>query len=124
MGDVMRPFLIAVSLVALTADAAFAAGDPMQPYYGNTVIATGGMADTHSNYNADHSFVMTAPAFHMTFKGTWKLDGANMCRTFDTTPPGTPNPLCVPMETHKVGDSWSVTMDGKTRSLTLVQGIQ
>jgi opacity protein-like surface antigen len=120
----MRSFLLAASLVALSASSAFAADDPMAPYYGNTVIATGGMADTHSNYNADHSFVMNVPSFHMAFKGTWKLDGANMCRTFDSPPPGTPNPLCTPMQPHKVGDSWTTTVDGKTRGVTLVPGIQ
>jgi opacity protein-like surface antigen len=120
----MRSFLLAASLVALTAAPAFAADDMMAPYYGNTVIATGGMADTHSNYNADHSFVMNVPSLHMTFKGTWKLDGGNMCRTFDSPPPGAPNPLCVPMTSHKVGDNWTVTIDGKSRAMTLAPGIQ
>jgi opacity protein-like surface antigen len=119
----MRRLLLAVSLTALSASAALA-DDVMAPFYGNTVIGTGGMADTHSNFNADHSFVMTVPAFHMTFKGTWKLDGSTMCRTFDSPPPGTPNPMCTPFSPRKVGDSWSVTMDGKTRNLSLVPGVQ
>ena len=120
----MRPLLLAASLAVLSAATAFAADDVMAPYYGNTIIATGGMADTHSNYNADHTFVLNVPAFHMSFKGTWKLDGANICRTFDSPPMGMPNPLCTPMEPHKVGDSWTMTVDGKTHDLTLVQGIQ
>lgn len=121
----MRFVLSAAVLAALSVSPAFAAGDDvMAPYYGNTVIATGGMADTHSNYNADHTFVMNVPAFHMSFKGTWKIDGANMCRTFDAPPPGTPNPLCMPLEAHKVGDSWTVSVNGKTRGVTLVPGIQ
>lgn len=120
----MRFALSAAVLAALSISPAFAADDVMAPFYGNTVIATGGMADTHSNYNADHTFVMNVPAFHVSFKGTWKIDGANMCRTFDSPPPGTPNPLCTPVEAHKVGDSWTVTLDGKTRGITLVPGIQ
>jgi hypothetical protein len=120
----MRPLLLAVSLVAMTAGAAFADDDPMAPFYGNTIITSGGMADLHSNYNADHTFVLNVPSVHMSFKGTWKLDGGNVCRTFDTPPPGTPNPFCTPFSAHKVGDSWTVTMNGQTRSLTLVPGIQ
>jgi opacity protein-like surface antigen len=120
----MRSFLLAIPLVVLTASAAFAADDVMAPFYGNTVIATGGIADTHSNYNADHTFVMSVPTLHMSFKGTWKIDGANMCRTFDSPPPGTPNPICTPVEAHKVGDSWTVTVNGKTRGVTLVPGVQ
>jgi hypothetical protein len=121
----MRAFLLALPLAVLTAAAAFAADDSiMAPFFGNTVIATGGVADTHSNYNADHTFVMNVPAFHMSFKGTWKIDGATMCRTFDAPPPGTPNPLCMPVEARKVGESWNVTFDGKTRGVTLAPGIQ
>ena len=120
----MRPFLLATCLVVLFAGSASAADDVMAPYYGNTVIATGGIADTHSNYNADHTFLMNVPAMHLSFKGTWKLDGGNMCRTFETAPPGTPNPLCVPMTPHKVGDSWTMDVNGKARALSLVPGIQ
>lgn len=121
----MRLFLLAIPFALATSGAAFAADDSvMAPFYGNTVIATGGMADTHSNYNADHTFVMNVPSLHISFKGTWKIDGANMCRTFDSPPPGTPNPLCMPVEAHKVGESWTVTVNGKTRGVTLVPGIQ
>ena len=38
----MRPFLLAASLAVLSAGSALAADDVMAPYYGNTVIATGG----------------------------------------------------------------------------------
>src|SRR6202012_5438942 len=116
----MRSFLIAASFAALAVTPALAAGDdPMANFYGNTIVTTGGMAEIHSNYNADHTFTMSAPSYHMSFKGTWKLDGANVCRTFETAPPGTPNPLCTPLESHNVGDTWTATKDGQTRTLTL-----
>jgi len=116
----MRAFLLAVSLAALSASAAFAADDVMEPFYGNTVISKGGMAETHSYYNADHSFTMKAPAYNMSWKGTWKVDGGQLCRTYDEAPPGVSNPLCTPIEPHKVGDTWTVS----GRTATLVQGIQ
>jgi hypothetical protein len=115
----MRAFILAASLVALSASAALA-NDMMAPFYGNTVIAKGGMADTHSYYNADHSFTMKAPAFGMEWKGTWKVDGTQLCRTFEKTPPGVRNPLCTPLVAHKVGDTWTT----ERRTVTLVQGIQ
>jgi hypothetical protein len=35
-----------------------------------------------------------------------------------------PNPLCIPAEAHKVGDAWSVTINGQTRNLTLKAGVE
>lgn len=119
----MRSILLAAALIGLSATAA-SADDVMANLYGNTIISKGGMADTHSYYNADHTFRMTAPAFGMEWKGTWKVDGATLCRTFEKAPPGASNPLCTPVEAHKVGETWTATADGKTRTVTLVQGIQ
>jgi hypothetical protein len=120
----MRAFLIAVSVAALSATAAFAGDEVMAGYIGNTTVSSGGMAETHSYYNADHSFTMKAPAFNMEWKGTWKVDGANLCRTYDKAPPGVPNPFCTPIVAHKVGDKWPVTINGKTRTVSLLPGIQ
>jgi hypothetical protein len=115
----MRAFVLAVSLLAISTSAAVA-DDVMASFYGNTIISKGGMADTHSYYNADHTFSMKAPAFNMEWKGTWKVDGAQLCRTFEKAPPGVTNPLCTPVVAHKVGDTWTVS----GRTATLVQGIQ
>jgi opacity protein-like surface antigen len=120
----MRAFVLAASLAALCATAAFAGDEVMAGYYGNTTVATGGMADTRTNYNADHTFLTKVPAFSMEFKGKWKVDGTNLCRTYETPPPGVTNPLCTPIEAHKVGDTWTVTANGQTRTVTLVKGIQ
>ncbi|HWA30604.1 MAG TPA: hypothetical protein VG867_05885 [Rhizomicrobium sp.] len=120
----MRSFLLGLSLAVLSTSAVLAGDDVMAGFIGNTAIAKGGMADTHTVYSADHTFDMRVPSFGMDFKGTWKVDGATLCRTYEKTPPGVTNPFCTPIEPHKVGDTWTVTLDGKTRTVTLVQGIQ
>lgn len=96
----------------------------MAGYYGNTTISTGGMAETHSIYNPDHTFVMKVPTFGLEFKGTWAITGGMLCRTFESPPPGVTNPLCTAIEPHKVGDTWTVTTGSETRTVTLVQGVQ
>ena len=96
----------------------------MMGYYGNTTVATGGMAETHTVYNSDHTFVMKVPSFGLAFKGTWAVSGAMVCRTFEAPPPGVTNPLCTPIEPHKVGDTWTVTNGNDTRTITLVKGVQ
>ncbi len=96
----------------------------MAGYYGNTTIATGGMAETHTIYSADHTFVMKVPTFGLEFKGTWSIAGGLLCRTFESPPPGVTNPLCTPIEAHKVGDTWTVTTGSETRTVTLVKGVQ
>ncbi|MGN6149870.1 MAG: hypothetical protein ACTHPD_15130 [Rhizomicrobium sp.] len=116
----MRGIAMGISLAFLSATAAFAADDVMAGFYGNTVISKGGMAEAHSYYNADHTFTMKAPSFNMEWKGTWKTEGGQLCRTYDKPPPGVSNPFCTPVEAHKVGDTWTVS----GRTVTLVQGIQ
>ncbi len=96
----------------------------MAGYYGNTAISTGGMAEVHIQYNVDHTFVMNVPAFSLRFKGTWAVNGSNICFTYDVTPPGVTNPDCGPVEAHKVGDTWTQKADDGQRSLTLVAGMQ
>ncbi|HXM00697.1 MAG TPA: hypothetical protein VN932_12270 [Rhizomicrobium sp.] len=120
----MRSLLLGAAALAFCASPAFAADDVMANYYGNTVVATGGMVDTHTYYSPDHTLITKAPAFGLQYKGVWKLDGANVCRTYDAPPAGVPNPSCAPVVAHKIGDSWTVTVGDKTRTLTLLKGIQ
>jgi hypothetical protein len=124
----MRKFLTAASVIALSATPALAADDAMAGFYGNTIVSTGGAAEIHTHYRADHTFDLVGSMMGMsqTFKGTWAEDGkGNVCRTFaGDAPPNTPNPLCAPLAAHKVGDSWSVTMNGNTRALTVKAGVQ
>ncbi|MEI9995513.1 MAG: hypothetical protein WDM91_13030 [Rhizomicrobium sp.] len=124
----MRKTLMAASLIALCAAPALAADDIMAGYYGNTVISTGGMAEVHTHYRADHSFDLVGSMMGMSrsYKGTWALDGkGDICRTFvGDVPSGTPNPLCTPVTAHKVGDSWTTTANGATRNLVMKAGVE
>jgi hypothetical protein len=124
----MRKFLIAASIAARCATPAFAGDEVMANTYGNTVVSTSGAAEVRTHYRSDHSFDMTGSRMGMseTFKGTWALDGkGNLCRTFvGDAPRNTPNPLCLPIAAHKVGDTWTMDANGQTRTVTLKPGIQ
>jgi hypothetical protein len=115
----MRTILLAAAVLMFSASLAFA-DDIMATRYGNTTISTDASGvQSKLYYSADGTF--TGKQAGMNFKGTWKLDGSgNICLTTDPALPGQPNPLCVPVAAHKVGDSW--TAGGRT--ITLVQGIQ
>ena len=123
----MKRIVLAAALAAGFATSA-AAADPFAIAYGNTVISTGGMAEVHTHYRADHTFDMTATAvmFNKTYQGSWALDGkGNLCRTFvGESPPNTANPLCTPIAAHKVGETWTATANGSTRTVTLKPGIE
>ena len=124
----MRSFPIIASIAALYATPALAGDEIMANTFGNTVVSTGGAAEVHTHYRADHSFDMVGSMMGMsqTFKGTWALDGkGNLCRTFEgDAPPNTANPLCTPIAEHKIGDTWTMTTNGETRTVTLKPGIQ
>jgi hypothetical protein len=120
----MRPFLLSVALAAGFAGSAVADEDVMAGYYGNTAISTGGMAEVHTVYYQDHTFVMNVPTFALRFKGTWTLNGANICFTFNVPPPGVTNPDCGPVAAHKVGDTWTENAEDGSRTLRLVSGVQ
>lgn len=123
----MHRVFFAATVSALCAAPALAADDMMAGYYGNTVISTGGVLESHTHYRPDHTFDVTATAMGQSFngKGTWVIDDkGQLCRTYETPPPGMPNPLCIPAETHKVGDSWTATVNGQTRNMSMKAGIQ
>jgi hypothetical protein len=119
----LKIWMSAAALTMFTTGA-LGADDLMANFYGNTLVATGGMADTHTVFNADHSFDMKAPAFDMEFKGTWAVKDGNLCRTYESPPPGVTNPLCTQLVARKVGDSWTEKVNGSSRTITLVKGIQ
>jgi len=113
----MRSFLIAASVAALSVSAAMAG--PLDSRFGNTVITKDGQGnETHLYYAADGT--ITGKQNGQTFKGTWKLDGGNVCLTFDQLPAGVANPTCVPASEHKVGDTWT----RGPNTVSLVAGIQ
>lgn len=108
----------------LTSPAWAADVDVMAGYYGNTAVVTGGRAETHWVYGADHTFVMKVPSFGVAFKGTWAMKGPSLCRTFEAPPPGMDNPFCTSIEAHKAGDTWTTMVGAESRTISLVQGIQ
>jgi hypothetical protein len=120
----MRSAFFGVALSACFAVSANAADDVMAGFYGNTTVAKGGMAETHTSYTPDHNFIMKVPAYGMEFKGSWAVKDTQLCRTFDSPPPGVTNPLCTPIEAHKVGDTWTVGAGSDTRNVTLMKGVQ
>ena len=123
----MRLFLFGAAALVAVSSAALAADDIMAGFYGNTVISSGGVLESHTHYRADHTFDVTATAMGQSFngKGTWAIDDkGQLCRTYETPPPGMPNPLCIPASSHKVGESWTITVNGSTRLMTLKAGIE
>lgn len=120
----MKIFAAGVSLVLGSAASAFAADavDPMAAMFGNTLVVVDGKGlESHTNYNADHSFSGVAPAYSYHYQGTWEVtaDG-KLCRTFNPAPPGIVNPDCAEVSVHAVGDKWTLPDGG---SVTLVQGM-
>lgn len=123
----MRKIMIAAAIATLCAGPALAADDAMAGYYGNTVVSTGGGIESHTHYRADHTFDSTLTGMGQTFvsKGTWALDAqGQICRTYETAPPGMPNPVCIAGGAHKVGDNWTVTVSGQARDVTLKAGVE
>lgn len=117
----MRKFMFAAALIAASASTAFAADDStIASRFGNTVIAKGGFGEVHLYFNADHSFTGKVMAMNYALKGSWKIDGDNLCLTYDPPPPGITNPACAPVAAHAVGETWTAN----DRTATLVQGIQ
>lgn len=126
---VMHRVLLAAPLLAVSFAPALAGDAVMAGYFGNTVVSTGGILNANTRYHADHTFSVTGSGFGMTrtFVGTWAIDGSGqICRSFaGETPPGLPTtPLCTPIEAHKLGDSWTATRDGTTRTMTMKAGLQ
>jgi hypothetical protein len=123
---IMRFVPIFVALLAMSL-AGFAAEDIMAIYYGNTVIGKSALGESHTHYKADHTFdaALSNDQGSMQTDGTWALnDKGEICRTYNTPVPGLPNPLCNAWAAHKVGDSWQITVNGRTSEVTLVAGIQ
>lgn len=123
----MRRILIAATALLMSGGAALAADDVMAGFYSNTVISTGNGIESRTHFNADHTFdaKFSAGGQSLASKGTWSIDAAGqVCRVYDTPPPGITNPVCIPADPHKVGDHWTVTAGGGTREVTMVAGVQ
>ena len=118
----MRLFLLGTVALIASASAALAGDDMMANVYGNTLVSvsSGGM-ESHTYYNADHTFTGKVPAMGFEYKGTWMIDDkGQLCRNFDPPVPGRTNPDCGPLESHAVGEKWT-NAEGST--ITLSQGV-
>jgi hypothetical protein len=122
----MRAIFLAAVLV-LAAGVAFAEDDVMASRYGNTTDSVDSQGvHTKIWYSADHTF--KADVGGMKVNGTWKIDNAIICLAY-TNPPASmpatmPNPTCLPVVAHKVGDTWMTGEGAMKRTVSLKAGIQ
>lgn len=115
----MRAVILGAAIALASVSTALAGDEVLASRFGNTTItkdASG--AEIHIYYAADHT--LTGKQGAAPFKGTWKIDGGTLCLTLDPALPNTPNPNCVPVSAHKVGDSWGAG----PYTVSLVAGIQ
>ena len=129
----MKTFILAALLLGGSSAAAYAgapsgAADVMAGYYGNTVVITGAALQVQVHYRADHTLDVAGTRSGQAFssKGAWKIDDkGQVCRTYETPPPGVPNPFCTPAAAHKVGDTWTMpAASGGTNQAKMVAGVQ
>jgi len=125
----MRALVLGATALLVSSSIAFAADDPMANTYGNTVISKGSSGESHTHYKKGGTLDATLSGMlgSVTLTGTWKIDDkGQLCRTYDNPPPGLPipNPFCAQWTAHNVGDTWTVTFNGQTRTVSLVKGIQ
>lgn len=103
----------AACVVALPAFAA-----SMEPRFGNTMLGTRSDGTVMKLfYNADHTFSgeITPAGSSTSFeaKGTWKLEGDQLCVMSDLGPGGgTPPQSCATLRGDHVGDKWETTIKG------------
>jgi hypothetical protein len=128
----MKIRVLALAGAAMLFAGAALADDPRANVYGNTGTtkdrATG--ASSSLMFNQDMSYtgkVTGANGQAASYTGTWMLKdgGKTICLT-PNVPAGTPNapgPSCSPLQSHNVGDSWSVTTDAnQTYDVMLTAG--
>lgn len=123
----MRAVIMGSTMLLSTVAVAFAAGDIMANYYGNTVISKGANGEAHAHYKSDGTIDVTFSSMlgSMDTTGTWKLDDkGELCRTYNNPPPGVSASFCSAWASHQIGDSWTMDINGQQRTITLVKGIQ
>ena len=123
----MRAVVLGTILSFALALPAFAEEDVMAARYGNTTDSVDAKGiHTKIYYSADHSF--KAAIADLQVHGTWKVENGNVCLTFVDPPanlPSTfPNPTCLPVTAHKVGDTWTTGEGAMARSVSIKPGIQ
>lgn len=123
----MRAILLGAALSLVLAVPVLADEDVMAARYGNTTDSVDAQGiHTKLYYAADHTF--KASIADVQVHGTWKIDKGIICLTFVDPPanlPSTfPNPTCLPVTAHKLGDSWTTGEGAMARSVTIKPGIQ
>jgi hypothetical protein len=125
----MRALLLGAGVALASTSVAFAGDDIMANFYGNTVITKSANGESHTHYKKDSTIDadLSGPMGSISLAGTWKIDDkGQLCRTYTNVPAmlPIPNPFCTAWASHNVGDTWTITMNGQSRTVTLVKGIQ
>jgi hypothetical protein len=124
----MRLTIWALACALVFASTAALADDPMANTYANTVTTksqkTGQSGTLMFNADGSYSAKATGPdGKPFSYQGKWTLkdNGASIC--LSPTLPNPPPTSCSPLQTHGVGDSWSVTNDqGETFDVSMTAG--
>lgn len=115
----MRAILLGIGIAALAVSTATADDSVLASRFGNTTITKDAQGnETHIYYKADGT--LSGKQGATSFSGTWKINGGTICLTTTPAVPNTPNPACVPVSAHKVGDTWTAG----PFTVSLVAGIQ
>jgi len=126
----MRFVSIALAGCFVMAATAALADDPMANTYANTIVSKDSKGMSSSLYfNQDGTYTMKATGPNgapMTIPGKWSLkdEGKTICLV-TAAPPNTPPapPSCSALQTHNVGDTWTVTNDqNQSYTVTLTSG--
>jgi len=123
----MRKHLLISAALALIAAPAFADEDVMASRYGNTTDSVDSQGiHTKLWYSADHTFKANAGGLDV--HGTWKTENNTVCLTYVDPPAGMPatlpNPTCLPVSAHNVGDTWTTGEGAMKRTVSIKPGIQ
>lgn len=118
----MTRLTLACLALSLAIVPAFAAADPMQGRYGNTVRITNKAGQiTRVLYNADKSVTVMRPDGGV-ITGTWAIEGAELCVSASVMLMSVKR--CSPfVPDKKPGDTWTQKgPDGDEVSITIVAG--
>lgn len=102
-----------------------AIADTVDAMVGNTILEmTPDGAVTRFKARADNTFTVEAPN-GVVIKGAWRRAGAQLCmsQTDPAPAPGAPPESCIPIDDHKLGESWTMKgADGSEIKLSIVPG--
>lgn len=88
--------------------------------FGNTEILENATVEWHMYFKRNGHFSGYEARSHYPVRGTWEVQGGDLCLTFRPSLRGSRNPLCRSVSWHQVGDTWMTNGS----AVRLVQGIQ